>query len=187
MARIHTHAHTHTRARARTHTHIQTHSDSNSSIQVYTGLGGARENDDSVSLLGSIYSGFKQGRAQLSIGIKPAFSELNVSTGRTALLRQPFLYVAGADAFNDTEGGLMQTDVMHVHIAQGNQQACPSGFVLMLTNDSAVSGRPGECVRCKPGTYSLSPLAGPTDLEPGCLACPVGANCLVCVCVCVCE
>ena len=160
------------------HAHAHAHSDSNSSIQVYSGLGGARANDDSIILQGSIYSGFEQGRARLSIGIKPAFSELNVSSGLTALVRQPYLYVAGADAFNDTEGTLMQTDVMQVHIAQGNQQACPTGFVLTLTNDSAVGGRPGECVQCKPGFYSLSPLAGPTDLEPGCLQCPVGANCM---------
>jgi Ca2+-binding EF-hand superfamily protein len=166
-------------------------SDSNSSIQVYSAMNGARTTDMSISIEGSIYSGFVQGRAQLKISVKPSFSELNMSTKYTALLLRPYLYVAGADAFSDTEGAVMQSEVMQMHIAQGYQQVCPTGYVLSLTNGL---NNPGGCMKCKAGSYSLSPLAGPPPedcppntankdkeclaTEPGCFKCPVGATCL---------
>jgi Ca2+-binding EF-hand superfamily protein len=166
-------------------------SDSNSFIQLYSALNGARTTDMSIIIEGSVYSGFVQGRAQLKISVKPSFSELNMSTKYTALLLRPYLYVAGADAFSDNEGAVMQSEVMQMHIAQGYQQVCPTGYVLSLTNGL---NNPGGCIKCKAGSYSLSPLAGPppedcppnTEIkdkkcpatEPGCFKCPVGAICL---------
>lgn len=147
-------------------------SDSNSSVQVYSALNGKRVNDDSVTIQGSIYSGFVRGEASLSIAVKPSFS--NISGGRTELLRQPFLYIAGNDALNKTAGSSMQTPVYLVHLAQGDQSPCPQGAVLTLSNGSLQGfGRFGECTLCKAGTYSLSPLAGPSSSEPGCFSCPV--------------
>jgi len=146
--------------------------DSSSSLQLLS----ARDRkigvpDPGILLLGSVFSGFQQGRAEFAIGVKPTFASTSVLTGTTTLLRQPFLYIAGTDFQTNAA---MQTPAFKVHIAHGNQSVCPPGSVLAL-DQAAV----GECTRCKPGSYSLSPLVGPAySTVPGCLNCPAGGNCL---------
>jgi len=133
--------------------------------------------------LGSIYSGFVKGQANLTIAVKPSFSHLNSTY--TALLSQPYLYVKGADAFNETEGAMMQTAVLQVHIAQGYQQPCPIGFYLELSESRIPSlkllSTPGACIKCEPNEYSLSPLAGPNRTDRKCV-CPLPSdpNCTEC-------
>ena len=156
-------------------------SDSSSAVQVYSALNGDLINDGNISFLGSIYSGFKRGHAELFIGIKPTFS--NWKGGSTTLLQQPFIYIEGGDSLNNSAGASMQTEVLQVHIAQGYQLACPIGSILTISNPNK-SSSPGECSQCKPGFYSLGPLAGtdendakifdPDALAPGCFECPPG-------------
>ncbi len=58
---------------------------------------------------------------------------------------------------------------------------CPRGHILQLEHaeNKGVLAKPGSCVLCSPGTYSLSPLArSPTNPDtPSCFKCPAGADC----------
>jgi predicted Zn-ribbon and HTH transcriptional regulator len=142
--------------------------DSSSSLQVFSSLNGARgANDASVSFLGSIFSGFENGRAHFSIGVKPTFSSLSELEGRTALLRQPFLYISGTDV---ATGAAMQTDVLQVHLSTLNRSACRRGSVLVRDSTDTLP-TPGACVLCSPGKYSVKALTGV------CLVCPPSATC----------
>jgi hypothetical protein len=87
--------------------------------------------------------------------------------------QQPYLYLKGADI---ATGKVMQTNVYSVHLASGYQPVCPPGFVLSL--DVAAGPRPGSCTPCRPGSYSIRPLApAPRSTDPSCLNCPAGGDC----------
>ena len=144
--------------------------DSSSSLQVFPARDGERDaNDESVSFLGATITVFEKGRAHLPIAVKPTFASPVVSRieVRTALLRQPYLYMAGTDV---ATGIPMQTNVVQVYLALTNRSAssvCPTGYVLTLDTDNA-AGRPGGCTRCKSGSHSLNSLVGPhVTQDPG--------------------
>jgi hypothetical protein len=151
-------------------------SDSTSSLQVFSAKDGERGvNDGSISFLGSIFSVLEEGRTLFSIAVKPTFnvSELEDRTCITALLRQPFLYIAGTDL---ATGATMQTDLLEVHLTTDNRP-CRLGAVLVLdsntlpTPGACVQYSPGACVQCPRGKYNVRALTGV------CLACPPSAEC----------
>jgi hypothetical protein len=124
-------------------------------------------NDRSVSFLGAIITVFEEGRALFSIAVKPTFANVSKLEDRTALLRQPFLYISGTDL---ATGGAMETDVLKVHLATHSRSACRLGAVLVL-DDSNTMPTPGACVQCSPKNYNVKALTGV------CLACPPSAEC----------
>jgi hypothetical protein len=151
--------------------------DSSSSLQLRSALGGNKGlNDESVAFLGSIFSGFHQGRALFSVAVKPTFASVSALAGRATLHRTPFVFVTGTDS---STGALMQTEPQKMYLAaEGNHSVCPPGYVLALDADANGGGRPGGCTRCSFGKYSLSPLVGAAgSMDPGCLNCPAGGDC----------
>jgi hypothetical protein len=148
--------------------------DSSSSLQVYSAVAGTKVNDNTVAFLGSIFSGFRGGRAVFSVCVKPSFASISVRDQRTKLQREPFLYVKGIDI---TTGAVMETAPQQVHLASGNRTACPVGSVLELEpsvgSETVVTDpRPGTCKVCDSGFYNVNPLTG------RCLACPPSAMCI---------
>ena len=141
-------------------------SDDTSTLQLYSALNGDKDNDESVSFLGPVFSGIKKGRAVFVISVKPTFSHVSEQQGISNLLRRVYIYVAGQDA---ASGVTMQSDTRMVHLASGNLSVCPVGSVLVLDTPSLPSG--GACFRCAAGKYNVNPLAGE------CLACPPSAVC----------
>jgi len=144
-------------------------SDDSSLLQLYSALDGERVNDDSLSFLGSVFSGIKSGRAVFSIAVKPTFSHVSEQQGISHLLRRVYIYVEGQDA---ASGATMRSDPRMVHMVSGNLSACPVGDVLVLdTTPIPSGGSGGTCVRCAAGKYNVNPLTGK------CLACPPSALC----------
>jgi hypothetical protein len=156
--------------------------DSSSSLQVYSALEGTKVNDNSLTFIGNIISGFREGRAVFSIGVKPTFSSVGLADGRSSsvatngraeLQRKPYIYLRGADL--TTAGVIMETDPQQVHLASGNRTACPVGSVLLLEppirSEWVSDPRPGTCKVCDPGLYNVYPISG------RCLPCPPSAMC----------
>jgi hypothetical protein len=142
--------------------------DSSSSLQVYSAVAGTKVNDNTVSFLGSVISGFQGGRAVFSVGVKPTFVSVSA-----------YLYFKGTDL---TTGVVMETDPQQVHLAVQNETVCAPGSVLSLdpTGDLANTfPRAGACKACRSGTYSLDALASPsgTGQDPDCFNCPAGGDC----------
>ena len=69
----------------------------------------------------------------------------------------------------------MQSEVMLLNLQQGDS-VCPQGYILVLDQNGATNGS-AACSFCKPGTYSINPLAGPTTGTPACFVCPAGGDC----------
>jgi hypothetical protein len=161
-------------------------SDSSSSLQLHSALKGERKNDPSVSFTGSVFSGLREGKAEFSLGVVPAFTVFSDDPGSTELLSQPHVYVTGADV-DDVSGILMQSDVYQVRL-RANELVCDRSSVLKLDSERYYSemgtGRSGQCIECEAGKYSINPLTGEVnpgnrrgDVLPGCLTCPAGGEC----------
>ena len=147
--------------------------DSTSALQAYSSLGGTLATDPQVLFLGSSIAGLQAGRAQFSVAVKPTFSTLDAASGKTELVSQPFLYLEGKDV---TTQDTMRSTV--IPIVLSSLQACALGSVLSLDAGSTFP-RAGACTVCKPGSYSLDPLASPSGIgaDPACFNCPAGGDC----------
>jgi hypothetical protein len=174
--------------------------DSTSTLQAYTGVKNTRallyssENDlDSalmidpdplVILLGSTIARLQAGHAYFSLELKPTFESSSISFGKRPELmigRTPHLYLKGEDA---TMPATMTSELIPIPLSL---TPCPQGSVLSLDPGDCTPSRDclskyprwGVCAVCKPGTYSLDPLASPLGFgtDPACLKCPAGGDC----------
>ena len=148
--------------------------DSSSKLQLYSALAGEKSNDDSISFVGgTVFSGFQEGQALFSIGIKPTFTSVSISDKYSELHRSPFLYAQGIDFFS---GAAIETKPQEVHLASRNRTVCPVGLALVRDSSTGPGTdlRPGMCTACTEiaeNTYNSNPLTGE------CLACPPSAYC----------
>jgi hypothetical protein len=112
------------------------------------------------------------GEARVSLVLRPLFVWRG---GTVELASAPGLLLTGADA---QTGGAMQVATAEVAFARG-EGVCPDGHVLLLESSvPAGDALQGYCSVCGPGTYSVSPLAGPSPSSlPACLECLSGAIC----------
>jgi hypothetical protein len=88
---------------------------------------------------------------------------------------RPSIYFEGLDAQN---GLTMFSDITSLDLMQG-ADVCPAGYVLVLDHPNATTS-PAVCTLCRPGTYSINPLAFAPDAKiatPACLSCPAGGDC----------
>ena len=111
------------------------------------------------------------GIAYMSLTLRPTFAWRG---GMAEIVEPLSILFSGTDA---QTGGVMQASGS-VAFASGSA-VCPTGYVLLL-NSVALAGEsvPGYCSQCGPGTYSVSPLAGPKPSSlPACLDCLAGATC----------
>ena len=110
------------------------------------------------------------------------------------------MYFSGEDAHTAAAGtaGTTQATMTSqlIRIRLSHSPPCPQGSVLSLDPDrdcppsmtcESKFPRPGVCEVCKPGTYSLDPLASPWSVtskysqsgwyDPACFNCPAGGDC----------
>ena len=129
----------------------------------------------SAALEGPIAAAMNGGHASFSIAINPVFSKVSGRKGLAVLQSQPRIYFQG---FDGELNQVMKSSVYPVSITSG-KEVCPSGYVLQLSQDSAIGGT-GSCRFCGPGTYSIEPLAtapGSLSDTPSCIDCPAGGIC----------
>ena len=132
----------------------------------------------SFSLVGESVFNMRNGVIQMSIIIKPFFSNVSFRKQVASLTEQPSFVLVAADS-QSTINSKLQSEAFRVSIYQG-ERVCLPGYVLTLDDRTNIKG-PGVCVFCKAGTYSLNPLApspGTGSLVPSCLNCPIGGNCI---------
>ena len=149
-------------------------SDSASVLQAILALDRAGGSDQSASIVGSSLAQLSRGVAEFIFAIQPTFSNVDLEQNLVTL-NQIYFYLAGSDS----QAALsMTSDVMPLNLQQG-LKVCPAGYILVLNQPSATEG-PGVCEFCKPGTYSLNPLAhmiGSLSDAPGCINCPAAGIC----------
>jgi hypothetical protein len=87
------------------------------------------------------------------------------------------LSIEGIDAESNS-GLAMRSELVPVNMQQGADM-CPIGSILALDQGCEVNCS-AACSPCKPGTYSVDPLApGSIFAAPACIGCPAGAKCLL--------
>ncbi len=155
--------------------------DSTSVIQAHAVLDknenhlGAAVADESVTLVGSTLSRLQDGIGTFAFAIKPRYSAISFLERITTMVSRPHILFDGIDV--DTARS-MQSGVFAIQMSFSTN-VCPLGYILEL--DTATANGSAGCTQCKPGSYSVNPLAPSpysADLQrPSCLNCPVGGNC----------
>lgn len=132
------------------------------------------EATDSVAIVGPSLAQISKGVATFLFAVEPTFSDINLLNGSAKLSGQIYFYLNGSDS---QAGIVMISDAMQLNLEQG-QTVCPAGYILMLSEKIATQG-PAVCQFCKPGTYSLRPLAHMpgSALTPSCIICPAAGVC----------
>ena len=152
-------------------------SDSSSVLEAIPALNGTGGEDQSTTILGSAVTKLSGGVASFLFAVKATFSSINYGQQSVSLFAPIFLSITG----QDLESGVqMGSSLVPVHVQQGVAM-CPRGFILVPDEEGKVNG-PAVCTLCRPGSYSLSPLAqSPGSLinSPSCLSCPAGCDCLL--------
>ena len=157
------------------------YSDSSSILEVYSVVNMVNGNSQPSSSPFNFISGYtvvqlQRGKAVFSINIQPTFSNISFEKSLTSLESTPLLYFKGIDS--QTMRG-MHSEVLTLPLSSG-KAVCPPGYVLSLSEDNEANAF-AACTFCKPGTYSLDPLApapGSHSKSPACFNCPAGGNCL---------
>ena len=148
-------------------------SDSSSFLQAIPVILGIGQEDLSTSILGSTVSKMSNGIASFQLVLKVTFSTINYDENVVSLDRKIVLSIEG----QDTKSGQEMRSMIPVDLQQGSDM-CPRGFILVPDAQSVVNV-PAVCEGCKPGTYSISPLAHLSgSLIPSCLKCPAGCDCI---------
>ena len=153
-------------------------SDSSSLLQVYPFLDGGPTSDQLFAILGTSAVQLKSGEALITIAIKPTFSEISTHDGNVSIRSMPSIYLKGGDS-QTNPNSVMKSRIFQIAPSVG-RNSCPRGYVLSLDNMNGVNVS-GMCELCKPGTYSLDPLAAAPGYlmnGPACLNCPAGGNCI---------
>ena len=135
-------------------------SDSSSGLTVSTSYSGQLVADPSINLAGQAFAQLNNGRATFEISVAPSFTEISAPAGVTTILRQPSVYFQGTD---EISGHTMRSKIKKIVLHTGSS-VCPSGHILSLA-ESVQDARLGTCTFCRPGTYSVKPLAGPTSSD----------------------
>ena len=157
------------------------YSDSSSILEVYSVVNMVNGNSDPSSSPFNFISGntevkMQRGKAVFSINIQPTFSSVSFEKSLTSLESTPLLYFKGIDSQTMR---VMHSEVFSLPLSSG-KAVCPPGYVLSQSEGSDANGS-AVCAFCKPGTYSLDPLApapGSHSKSPSCFNCPAGGNCL---------
>ena len=153
--------------------------DSSSSLQVFPALGASLESDADTSILGSTIVGLVAGQAAFYIALEPSFNASRFTNNHIAdLQHDAYVYFQGIDSATMQS---MITPAFKFSLHSGVSKVCPPGYVLSMMETSARGGRPGSCTFCKPGTYSVQPLASApssSSKDPECFSCPAGGGCL---------
>jgi len=150
-------------------------SDSSSVLESIPALNGTPGVDLRTSILGSAVSKMSGGVASFQFAVKATFSRIDYSKQMVSLIAPIFLNLTGPDM---ESGVQMELGWVTVHVQQG-PGVCPRGHILVPDKDGEVDG-PAVCTLCRPGSYSLSPLAGSsTNSSPSCLSCPIGCDCVL--------
>ena len=148
--------------------------DSASALQLSTALANSSQADPSLTVLGNSVASFIAGMAVFSIAVRPSYGPVSPCADATTVLSRPSLYCTGLDALSLAS---MRSDTFEIQLSRCSA-ICPVGAVLQLDQATAY-GRPGACVYCSAGAYSLSPLAGYSPGNPSCFKCPAGGNCIL--------
>ena len=156
------------------------YSDSSSMLEVYSVVNMVNGNSQPSSSPFNFISGntvvkLQRGKAVFSINIQPTFSNISFEKSLTSLESTPLLYFKGIDSQTMR---VMHSEVFSLPLSSG-KAVCPPGYVLSQNEDEANGF--AVCTFCKPGTYSLDPLApapGSRSKAPSCFNCPAGGNCL---------
>ena len=150
-------------------------SDSSSVLEAIPVANGTEGVDQSTTILGSAVSKMSGGVASFLFAIKAAFSSINYGKQSVSLSAPIFLSITG----QDLESGVhMELGWVPVHLQQG-MSVCPLGSILVPDQEGNANGS-AVCTRCRPASYSLSPLArspGSSINSPSCLSCPDGCDC----------
>ena len=149
-------------------------SDSSSVLQVVLASDSSRLTDTSVSIVGSSLAQLSRGVAQFLFAVQPTFSKIDVLSGLALINNHSYFYLEGSDSQAPLS---MISDLVILNLHQG-QTVCPSGDILVPYEQGATSG-PAVCQTCKPGTYSIHPLARAlaSQLTPSCIDCPAAGMC----------
>ena len=151
--------------------------DSSSVVEAIAVANAELDADRYTSISGQYVATFTEGRAELSVVLKPSFVLVNQIDSRTILKSIPTIYFKGLDVQSDST---MLSSILKMSVAV-DSSVCPSGFILALQSiqvGNDTSSRQGSCTECSPGTYSVSPLAGATSTSPSCLNCPPSGTCI---------
>ena len=132
------------------------------------------EKSDAVSIVGPSLAQLTRGVAKFLFAVEPTFSKIDLNNQSAILSGQIYFYLNGSDS---QAGSLMTSSLMPLDLEQG-QNVCPAGYILVLSQDE-LNEVAAVCQLCKPGTYSLRPLAHMpgSALTPSCINCPAGGIC----------
>ena len=150
-------------------------SDSSTVLDTVPSNGKLEDADPRTSIVGSTLSIMRNGVALLQFAVKVTFSQIDYVKQSSSLFAPIFLYVRGIDA----ESGMAITSSLVPLKVQQGAKVCPEGFILVPDNFVGFNGS-AVCTVCKPGSYSISPLAiipGSHVQYPSCLSCPQGCDC----------
>ena len=151
-------------------------SDSSSLLQAIPLLANTEETDARTSILGSAVGKMINGVASFLFAVKATFTKIDYVRQSASIFTPIFLSFEGTDS---TSGLTIKSGLVPLSVQQGVEM-CPQGYVLLLDQQDEFNGS-AVCTLCKPGSYSLSPLAhmpGSTSETPSCLSCPAGCNCI---------
>ena len=136
-----------------------------------------QEVDPHTLIIGSAVSKMSAGVVSFLFSVKTTFANINYANQTTLLVAPVFLSLTSQVV--DAESGLkMNSGLVPVRVQQG-AHVCPPGYILVPDQQGAVNGM-AVCTLCKPGTYSVNPLAhlpGFSIDSLSCFSCPVGCDC----------
>ena len=152
-------------------------SDSSSVLEATPASNRTQGLDQRTTVLGSAVSRMSDGAASFLFAVKAAFSRIDYVRQSVSLFAPIFLSITGQDL---ELGVQMESGWVPIPVQQG-VGVCPRGYILVPDQDGEVNGS-AMCTLCRPGFYSLSPLAqselsGSSINSPSCLSCPAGCKC----------
>ena len=148
-------------------------SDSTSVLQVVVG---SSDEQGPAAIIGSSLAQLTHGMAKLQFAVQPTFSFISVQNESALLSGACSFYMDGSDS---EAGGDMVSDIIPLNVQQG-PEVCPPGYILLPDTSQQVATKgPAVCQLCKPGTYSILPLARVpgSGMTPSCIDCPAAGIC----------
>jgi hypothetical protein len=133
----------------------------------------------SSSLLYTLVSpilSLESGIAIFSISIRPFFY-VSLVKQSASVVAAPSLSFEGVDSDSYLDSNVIRSSDINITLSS-QASICPLGYVLeleMVVGLSSVTS--GACKYCRPGKYSVNPLAGEAS-GPACLTCPAGGSCV---------
>ena len=152
-------------------------SDSSSVLEAIPALPGNGEIDPHTSIVESAVFKLSGGVAWIQFAVKATFSVIDYDKKFTSIYAPIFLNLI-SEGVDSLSGQQMKSGLVPVNVQQGGS-VCPPGFILLSDPQGKANGAAAAvCTLCKPGSYSVSPLARLPDSDsPSCLDCPIGCHC----------